>query len=413
MGDATMANRMQGIKSGPHPDKALSAVFVRTVKKAGKYFDGHGLFLRVEKSGARRWVQRIVIKGKRREIGLGAPALVSLAEAREKALENRKLARAGGDPLKARREAQAMLTFEEAAEKVHALHLPTWRNQKHAAQWINTLREYAFPHFGKMRLADVTTADVLAALTPIWTAKPETARRVRQRIRTVMKWAVAQGWRQDNPAEAIAKALPKHDMRNVKHRLALPYAEVAGCIETVRQSRAGLATKLALEFIILTATRSNETRLTRWEEIDFDKEEWLIPAERMKGMRPHRLPLSARALEILQEAKALDDESGLVFHGTKRGKPLSDMTLSKLVKELGFKADVHGFRTSFKTWAQEQTNFPNEVSEAALSHVVKNKAEAAYARSDLLDKRRKLMNAWASYLSAENGRANKLEAGRG
>ena len=405
MGDATMANKMLGIKSGPHPDKALSSAFVRTVKKAGKYFDGQGLILRVEKSGTRRWVQRIVIKGKRREIGLGAPALVSLAEAREKALENRKLARAGGDPLKARREAMAMLTFEKAAEKVHELHLPTWRNPKHAAQWINTLKEYAFPHFGDKSLADVTTADVLAALTPIWTAKPETARRVRQRIGAVMKWAMAQGWRQDNPAEAIAKALPKHDMRKVKHRVALPYTEVAECIETVRQSRAGRATKLALEFVILTATRSNETRLARWEEIDLDNAEWLIPAERMrKTWRPHRVPLSARSVEILREAKALDDESGLVFPGTKRGKSLSDMTLSKLVKELGFKADVHGFRTSLKTWAQEQTHFPDSVSEAALSHVVKNKAEAAYARSDLFDKRRKLMDAWASFLGAGKGR---------
>ncbi len=391
------------------PEKALTAQFIRNITEPGKYFDGHGLYLRIDKNGARFWVQRIVIRGRRREIGMGSPSLVSLAEARAKALDNHKLARSGGDPIQAKHEADAVLTFEQAARTVHQIHRPTWRNAKHAAQFISTLETYAFPKIGKLRVADVTTADVLAVLTPIWTKKPETARRVRQRIGTIMKWAVAQGWRQDNPADAIAQALPKHD-RIKAHRKALPYPEVAGCIAAVKASGAGISTKLALEFLVLTATRSGEVRGATWDEIDFGDRAtratcatWEIPASRMKAKKPHRMPLSARAVEILREAEKLSDGSGLVFPGTKRGKPLSDMTLSKLVKELGFDADVHGFRTSFRMWAQEQTNFPREVAEAALAHVIQNKAEAAYARSDVFEKRRKMMESWAGYLETQRG----------
>ncbi len=399
MGDG-MADGNQkaaNLKTGRHPDKALSAAFVRTVTEPGKYADGNGLLLKVEPTGARRWVQRIVIRGKRTEIGLGPTSLVSLAEARDIALQNRKLARQGGDPLKARREAEAVMTFEEAARKVYEIHRPGWRNAKHAAQFISTLETYTFPRLGNQKVTDITAADVLAVLTPIWLDKPETARRVRQRIGTVMKWTVAKGWRQDNPAEAISQALPKQT--GVKeHRKALPYAEVNGCIAAMKASNAGITTKLALEFVILTACRSGEVRLAEWSEVDLDKAVWTIPGTRMKAKREHRVPLSLRAVEILQAAQGLSDGTGLVFPGTKAGKPLSDMTLSKLVKELGFKVDVHGFRTSFKTWAQERTNIPREVSEAALAHTIQNKAEAAYARSDLFEKRRDLMERWAQFI---------------
>ena len=391
---------VKGKKEGRHPEKALSAAFVRTVTEPGKYFDGHGLFLKVDKTGARRWVQRINIRGKRTEMGLGSASLVSLAEAREAALDNRKLARAGGDPLRSKHEAEAILSFEEAARKVHEIHKPSWRNVKHAAQFISTLETYAFPRLGNIKVADVTSADVLAVLQPIWLKKPETARRVRQRIGVIMKWAVAQGWRQDNPADAIAQALPKQNHIQ-KHRLALPYSEVAGCIETVKASGAGLTTKLALEFLILNATRSIETREAVWSEIDFEKATWTIPALRMKAKQEHIVPLSNRSIEILYEAKAVADGSDFIFPGTRFGKPLSDMTLSKLVKELGFKADVHGFRTSFKTWSLERTNAANEVSEMALAHTIKNKAEAAYARSDLLEKRRSLMERWADFITQQ------------
>lgn len=384
------------------PEKALTAQFIRSVKEPGKYFDGHGLYLRVDKNGSRFWVQRIVIRGKRSELGLGSPALVSLSEARELALQNRKLARSGGDPLQAKRAAGAVLTFEQASRKVHELHRPTWKNEKHAAQFISTLETYVFPRVGGHKISDVTSADVLAVLSPIWTQKPETARRVKQRIGTVMKWAVAQGWRKDNPAEAISQALPKAEKVKA-HRKALDYDEVPGCLAAVAASGAGMATKLALEFLVLTASRSGEVREAIWDEINLSQAIWIIPAARMKMKREHRVPLSRRACEILTEAKELGNGEGLVFPGTKLGKPLSDMTLSKLVKELGFAADVHGFRTSFRTWAQERTNFPREVAEAALAHAVGDAVEQAYARSDVFDKRRKMMDAWAGYLAQKPG----------
>jgi integrase len=397
--------------------KRLSAQFVRTVTRPGKHHDntGAGLYLRVDKSGGRFWVQRLTIRGRRREIGLGSPTFVTLAEAREQAIENRRLARAGGDPLAEKRKQRVVMTFEGAARKVHELHRPTWKNAKHAAQFIATLETYAFPRLGSMKVAEITTADVLAVLTPIWNEKPETARRVKQRIGTVMKWAVAQGWRQDNPAgEAISGALPRHSKAK-RHFRALPYAHVADCIEMVRASNALASTKLALEFLILTAARSGEVREARWEEIEFEgsgranranranRAVWIIPASRMKAGREHRVPLSGRAIEILKEARTLDDGSGLIFPGSRYGRPLSDMTLSKLVKSLGFEADVHGFRTSFRTWAQEQTNIPREVAEAALAHTIKNKVEAAYARSDLFEKRRRLMDTWAAFCNRPVG----------
>lgn len=380
-------------------EKVLSAAFVRTVTKQGKYTDGHGLFLKVDPSAAKRWVQRIMIRGKRSEIGLGSASLVSLAEAREQALVNRKLARAGGDPLQVKREAKALLSFEDAARKVHKIHEPTWRNKKHAAQFISTLETYTFARMGKLKVSDVTTADVLAVLQPIWLEKPETAKRVRQRIGVVMKWAVANGWRQDNPAEAISQALPKQ-RQAVQHRKSLPYDEVASCLNSVHASGALDATKLALELVVLTACRSGEARLADWSEVDLAKAEWTISAPRMKASKEHRIPLSGRAVEVLEAAKALSDGTGLVFPSTT-GKPLSDMTLSKLVKGLGYDVDVHGFRTSFKTWCQERTNTPREVSEAALAHTIQNKAEAAYARSDLFKKRRTLMKRWAEFLNTE------------
>ncbi|MBT8460496.1 MAG: integrase arm-type DNA-binding domain-containing protein [Boseongicola sp.] len=400
-------------KPARRASKALTATLVRSVKEPGKYHDGGGLglYLRVEPNGSRFWIQRIMIRGKRRELGLGSPPLISLAEARDAAADNKRLARDGGDPLQAKRDARAIPTFAEAARRVHEIHKPSWRNEKHANDFINSLEAYAVPHIGGLRVSDVSSADLLRVLTPIWMAKPETARRVRQRISTVMKWAIAQGWRSHDPARDIAQALPKHD-RTKKHRKALPYDQVATCIETVKASGAWYATKLALEFLILTATRSGEVRGARWEEIDLhgakeiaaaNRATWVIPAERMKMKKPHRIPLSARAVEILKEADLLRDASGLIFP-SKTGRQLSDMTLSKLVKQLGFNADVHGFRTSFRTWVQEQTDYPREVAEAALAHAGGDAVERAYARSDVFEKRREMMEGWAAYLYATEPR---------
>ncbi len=398
------------MKSGRHRSNALSAAFVRSVTKQGKYIDGNGLMLKVDPTGAKRWIQRVTVKGspdldtvtgkpkdKRKELAIGPASLISLAEARELALENRKLAWSGVDPRQRKREQQEQLTFEQAARKVHELNKPSWRNAKHADQFIKTLETYAFPRIGKIKIGQVSTADVLAVLQPIWLEKQETARRVRQRIGTIMKWAIANGWRLDNPAEAIAQALPRQTKAQ-QHRKSMPYADVSQFLETLRASKANEATKLALELVILTASRSGEVRLAEWAEFDLENGIWTRPAERMKSGKEHRVPLSGRAIDVLTRARALGDGSGLVFEGMRYGKPISDMTLLKLVKELGYDVHVHGFRTSFKTWAQEQTNSPRDVSEAALAHVVKDKAEAAYARSDFFEKRRKLMERWASYL---------------
>ena len=395
---------------------ALTARFVATATKPGRYREGpggHGLGLLVTPTGARCWFQRISIRGKVCELGLGGYPLVTLAEARNKAFENRKLARAGGDPLALKRRADVP-TFAEAAGRVHAIHLPSWRNARHAASWLTCLREYAFPRIGDRPVSDVTAQDVMAVLLPIWHSRAETARRVRQRIGTVMKWAIAEGFRTDNPAgEAIGAALPRNNGNGgPRHHRALPYGEVAGALATVRASGAGMSTRLAFEFLVLTAARSGEVRLATWDEIDMDAATWTVPGERMKAGRDHRVPLSDRALAILDEARVLRDATNLAFPGTRRG-PLSDMTLSKLLRDLGIDAVPHGFRSSFRDWAGECTNFPREVCEAALAHVNPNKVEAAYARSDLFAKRRELMEWWARFLNPAPADVVILDARRG
>ncbi|MDV7201479.1 tyrosine-type recombinase/integrase [Roseovarius sp. 10] len=392
------------------PAKGLTAAKVRQIREPGKYYDGNGLFLRVEKTGSRRWVQRVTINGKRREIGLGSADLVPLAEARNTAIEYRRIARSGGDPMAVRQSAAAAPSFNDAVDRVIELYAPSWSNAKHATQFRNTLITYAAPTIGRKPVSDVTSADVLRILTPIWASKAETARRVKQRIGTVMKWAVAQGYRTDDPSAAISQALPKSPHK-VKHRKSLPYNEVATCIDVIRASQAMIATKLALEFLILTAARSGEVRGATWEEMDIANKTWTIPANRMKAKTEHVVPLSDRAAAILTEAKKLSKD-GLVFPGQRHGRPLSDMTLSKLLKELGLQADVHGFRTSFRVWVQEQTNTSFEVAEKALAHTTQNKVVAAYARSDLFDKRRNLMEAWARYLNPEQANVISIKAGK-
>ena len=363
--------------------------------------------MRVDPSGARRWVQRLVIRGRPRTLGLGSYSLVSLAEAREAALVNRKLARAGGDPLSEKHREQGMPTVEAAAGRVLAQQRAGWRNAKHAAQWAATLRTYVYPHLGAMPVSDVTTANVLQILTPIWHDKPETARRVRQRLAAIFKWCVAMGYRPDNPAgDALGQALGRQgDV--VTHMRALPHGEVAEAIQRVQASKASASVKRAFEFLVVTAARSGEVPLATWDEIDRDAATWTVPALRMKAKRDHRVPLCERALAILYEARQVTPRGHLLFP-SPRGKPLSDMTLSKLIKELGIPAVPHGFRSSFRDWAAEQTSHPRDVIEAALAHTVRNQVEAAYARSDLFERRRRLMNDWAAYLSGQRGQVIPL-----
>ncbi len=384
-------------KQGRHPERALSAAFVRTVTKPGLYLDGLGLSLLVTPTGARCWTQRLTINGRRRELGLGGHPVVTLAQAREQALANKRLVREGGDPL-ARKRKTKIPTFAEAAAKVIEHHRPSWRNAKHAAQWETTLRQYVFPRLGDQLVHTITTAEVLAVLTPIWHEKPATARRVQQRIGAVMKWAIAHGYRADNPAGEMLRQALGRQANIQQHMPALPHREVAAALHTVRGSQAYKSAKLAFEFLVLTAARSGEVRLATWEEMDLEAQVWTVPAERMKAKREHRVPLSDRAVDILGEAHALVDDSGLVFPSS-RGKPLGDRALWQLLKGLEIAAVPHGFRSSFRDWAQECTNAPRAVMEAALAHTNPDKTEAAYARSDLFARRRTLMDQWAVYLS--------------
>ena len=399
MGDAR-GGAPKGRKRGKHPENALTLSFVRTVAKPGRYCDGNGLYLQVDPSGARRWVQRLRVQGRDRTLGLGGCALVPLAEARAKALDNRRLARAGGDPLARRPAGGGVPTFAEAARTVHALHRPSWRSAKHAGQWLAVLERYAFPRLGALPVSAVGTADVMAVLTPIWRRTPATAQRVRQRIGKVMLWAVAQGWRADNPAgEAVGAALPRRNGAATRHFRALPHGEVAAALAAARASDARPAVRFALEFLVLTAARSGEVRAAAWREMDRARAVWTVPAERMKSKREHRIPLSGRALAVLAAARALKDGGDLVFPGARRGRPLSDSTLMGLVRALGLDTVVHGFRSSFRDWAAECTDAPHAVMEAALAHAVRDRTEAAYARTDLFGRRRALMERWATYVS--------------
>ena len=377
----------------------LTAKFIENVSEAGKYYDQHGLFLHVRPSGAKKWLQRYTFQGRRREIGLGSAKIVSVATARKNAHQNLVLVSEGVDPIEHKKQDSIIPKFEVAARKVYEDNRPTWRNAKHAAQFITTLETYAFPVIGSMSVKEINSSHILRILSPIWVTKAETAKRVRQRLSTVFKYCIAQQWRTDDPANiAIVEALP-NPKRKVQHRKSISYNDVAGFIETVSKSSAGLSTKLGLEFLILTATRSGEARNARWNEINGSL--WIIPEGRMKAGIEHRVPLSNRCMEILEEAQNINQGSDYIFEGTKPDKPLSENTFNKLMKELGLEVHAHGFRTSFRTWTQEKTHYPNEVAEAALAHSLRDKAGAAYARSDLLEKRAEMMEAWAQFISAK------------
>ena len=387
--------------TGRHPNNALSAAFLRSAPP-GRHADGNGLYLFVQPGGTRSWIQRLVVRGRRRELGLGSLALVPLAEAREKAQANRKLARQGGDPLAEKRRAEGIPTFAEAASRVLEQKRDGWRGRRHHREWMSSLRRFAFPRIGKMPVSEVTSADVLEILTPIWHRKASSARRVRQRLRAVLEWAVAMEYRIDNPCDRIGPVLgPQQDV--TEHLRALPHGEVAAAIRTVQAATAPEVAKLAFEFLVLTAARWSEVRWAEWAEIDRDAGVWTVPASRMKANRQHRVPLCGRALEILELVQALEQRAGPLVFTRGHGKPLNDKQLRWLVREQGIAAVPHGFRSSFRDWAAEETDHPREVIEAALAHVVRDRVEAAYARSDLFERRRVLMDDWARYLAQGSG----------
>ena len=382
---------------GRHPLNALTPAFVRNVNQAGRYCDGQGLYLDVRPTGSRGWIQRLTIRGRRTELGLGGFPLVSLKEAREKAFANRKLARDGGDPRAEKRRSESMPTFADAARTVWKQLRPGWRSPLHARLWLGSLERHVLPHIGKMPIAEVTSADVIGILAPIWHEKAPTARKLRQRIRAVLESAVAMDLRPDNPCDRIGPVLGAQG-KAVRHMRALPHGEAASALRTVRASNARPVVKLLFEFLVLTATRSGEVRGAAWTEIDRDEGVWTIPAGRTKGNREHRVPLSRRALEILEEARALGGGSPLVFPRVG-GKPIGNTAMSDLLRGLKIAAVPHGFRSSFRDWTAEKTDHPREVAEAALAHKVRNPIEAAYRRTDLFERRRRLMDDWTAYLA--------------
>ena len=380
----------------------------KAIKKSGLYRAGETLYLRVGNNGSKSWIQRLTIDGKRSDMGLGSFKLVTLVEARDIAFENRKEARIHKrDPLAEKRKAK-IPTFREAAMKTYEALKPRWRSGKHTKNWLQIMEKYAIPIIGSVHIDKLGREDVLKILTPLWTKRPETARRLRQKMRTTFKWAQAHGFTENNPAgEMIDGALPKQ--RAVKeHFRALPYQDVAGALEAIERS--GITTaKLALRFLVLTAARSGEVRAATWDQIDLENKTWTVPAEKMKTNREHRVPLSDSALAVLEQARRLADGSGLVFPSSMRpGKQMSNMTLTKVLRDNGLadRTTTHGFRSSFRDWCAD-TGRPREIAEAALAHVVPG-VEGAYFRSDLFERRRLLMEQWAAYLTGADANVVRL-----
>ena len=388
----------------------LTVAKARAVTKPGRYRADPTLYLNVAPGGSKSWIQRLAIAGRRRDIGLGAFPVVGLAEARRRAFSNRVAIAEGRDPLAEKHRAKAP-TFREAAQRTFEANRPRWRNAKHVASWMQLLEKRALPAIGAMRVDKIAREDVLRILTPIWTRHPEVARKTRQRIRAVLAWAQAHGHVEHNAAgEGIDGALPAMPKQK-RHYRALPFEEVSAALRTVETSRASLAAKLCLRFVVLTAARSGEARGATWAEIDEDAGLWVIPGDRMKTDAEHRQPLCDGALAVLAEARKLEDGSALVFPSpARRGRPLSDMSLTKVLRDTGLadRATVHGFRTAFRSWAGERTNADHAVMELSLAHAVGSAVERAYARSDLLAKRRRLMDQWAAYLTGDTADVVRL-----
>jgi len=395
----------------------LSARTVTTRKRPGRYGDGGGLYLEVAPGGSRAWIfrYRSPLTKKARYMGLGALHSVGLPEAREKAATQRNLILSGLEPIEVREEvehkraaeATQAMTFSQCAKAYIESHRPGWRNVKYGDQWENTIATYCDPVIGSLAVQDVDTGVVLKILEPIWATKPETASRLRGRIENILDWAKARKYRTgENPARwkghlnQLLPVLAKKE--RVTHHSAMPFTNVGQFMAKLRQIP-GVASR-CLEFTILTAARTNEAIQALPEEIDLAKAAWTIPGSRMKAKREHRVPLSPRALEIVRELLAA--KSDYLFPGAKLGKPISNMTMLGLLRRMNVNTTVHGFRSAFRDWAAERTNFPHEVCEMALAHTISNSAEAAYRRGDLFDKRRKLMDAWAEFINTPHlGRA--------
>ena len=381
----------------------------------GRHSDGNGLYLVVDPSGARRWIVRLTVRGQknrngkplRTDLGLGGADLVPLQEARDRALEYRRLARQGLNPRY--NAVKEIPTFEEVAHQVHIERSPTWKNPKHAQQWISSLRDYAFPKIGRLPISDIGQPEVLACLSPIWTVKNETARRLAQRIKTVLDVARSKGLREgENPVTIIRDAGVMPTVKaKTKHHHAMHWKDVPAFYADLRKRRAMAAQ--ALMFTCLTASRTGEVIEVRWEEFDFENRLWTVPGERMKAGETHRVPLTDEMLAIIEPLRTL--RSKYVFEGQKRHHPLSNMAMLMLLRRMNIEdVTVHGFRSAFRDWAAEAANAPREIAEMSLAHKVGSNVERAYARSDLLERRRKLMEAWSDYVSGAERKVVKLVA---
>lgn len=378
----------------------LTAMKIKTLTEPGRYTDGDGLMLIVATGGARSWMLRARIDGKRRDIGLGSLKVLTLAEARAKATELRRQIAQGIDPIAERKKVEDPVpTFREAAALVHEEHKAAWKNGKHQDQWINTLTTYAFPKLGDRLVNDIEGPIIRDVLAPIWLAKPETARRVRQRIGAVLDWSYAKGYRPtEAPMRSLSKGLPRQPRKD-SHFAAMPFTDVPKLIARLRE-RSSVG-RLAMEALILTAARSGEIRGATWSEVDLDAGMWTVPADRMKMGKVHHVPLAPEVIDVFRRAEALRVPcSDLVFPGQRLKNQLSDMTLLKVMRDMETGVTVHGFRSAFRDWVAEETSYPGEVAEAALAHAIPNKVEAAYRRTDFLEKRRSLMREWAAFCTS-------------
>ena len=386
---------------GAHKMQRLSAIAVRNVKAPGRYPDGNCLYLEVEPTGAKRWLLRVVVHGRRRDIGLGSATTTSLAEVRELAVQLRAVARKGGDPLTERPRAQKGTRFSTIATKVFEEHKSTWKNEKHRYQWLRTVEVWAYPVIGDRPVSTIERPDILRVLQPVWLKQPETARRLRQRLKFIFDWARAHNLRSgDNPVEGVEKVLPRQT-DEVEHMKALPIDAMPDFIAKLRTRDADAVTKLAFAFLILTAARTGEAINARWSEIDFEARTWTVPKERMKAGVEHVVPLTERTIAILKQASSLYEANPLVFPSRAGDKPISNMAFLMLLRRMKLDITAHGFRSTFRDWASERTSFPSEVVEMALAHTIANKVEAAYRRGNLLEKRRELMAAWDQFASTK------------
>ena len=381
----------------------LTVAQIRALKEPGRYSDGDGLILEFTRPGRAYWFVRVQHNGRRRDIGLGPVDEITLAKARDKAHEARKSLAKGIDPTIERQKAKLKVpTFREAAKLVHEEHKAAWKNGKHQDQWITTLTTYAFPRIGNRLVSDIEGPVIRDVLAPIWLSKPETARRVRQRIGVVLDWSYAKGFRTtEAPLRSISRGLPRQPKRD-RHLAALPFEDVPAFLVRLREKTT--IARLALEFLILAAARSGEVRGMRWPEIDLAKRVWTVPADRMKAGKVHLVPLDEGTIDVLERVRPLGvPASNLIFPGQNVKRPLSDMTLLKILRDMEVPATVHGFRSTFRDWVAEQTNYPGEIAEAALAHAIPNKVEAAYRRTDFLEKRRALMRDWDGYCRGSSG----------